>query len=187
MISGTYSTSLQASNPANYESQSFSASGSPTVGTAPSVNIDDTTPQVSWASPPSGWTSQISETLDVTVGPSGLASLSCTDNGNAITPTLSSGSTTGAGTTAWTIPTSVTGTNAVSCTATNGDVNGGLAVSANATFDVDAVVPTITFQDSGYTPGTWTNTVQVVAVVPTVGPSGLESLSCSLDGSPAIL
>ncbi len=173
MTSGTYAASLQASNPGDYEVQGFSGAGSPTVATASNVNIDDTAPQVSWNNPASGWTSQTSETLDVAVGPSGLASLNCTDNGNAITPVLSSGSTTGSGTTAWTIPTAATGANAVSCTATNGDANGGLASSANATFDVDAVVPTIAFQDSGYTSGSWTNTSQTVKVVPTVGPSGL--------------
>ena len=51
------------------------------VAGAGNVNIDDTTPQVSWNNPASGWTSQTSETLDVTVGPSGLSSLNCTDNG----------------------------------------------------------------------------------------------------------
>ena len=175
MTSGTYAASLQASNPGDYEVQGFSGAGSPTVATASNVNIDDTAPQVSWNNPASGWTSQTSETLDVAVGPSGLASLNCTDNSNAITPVLSSGSTTGSGTTAWTIPTAATGANAVSCTATNGDANGGLTSSANATFDADAVVPTIAFQDSGYASGSWTNTSQTVKVVPAVGPSGLKS------------
>jgi hypothetical protein len=187
MTAGAYSPSLQASNPGNYQSQGFAGSGSPTVAGAGSVNIDDTTPQVSWNNPESGWTSQTSEMLDVTVGPSGLSSLGCTDNGNAITPVLSSGSTNGAGTTAWTIPTSVTGANAVGCTAFNGDANGSLSASASSTFDVDAVVPTIAFQDAGYTSGAWTNRSQTVIVVPTVGPSGLRSVACTLDGAPANL
>ncbi len=71
ITSGTYAASLQASNPGDYQAQGFSAAGSPTVATASNVNIDDTTPQVSWNNPASGWTSQTSETLDVTVGPSG--------------------------------------------------------------------------------------------------------------------
>ncbi len=187
MTAGTYSPSLQASNPGNYEGQGFTGSGSPTVAGAGSVNIDDTTPQVSWNNPASGWTSQTSETLDITVGPSGLSSLDCTDNGGAITPVLSSGSTSAAGITAWTIPTSTTGADAISCTATNGDANGGLSAGIGGTFDFDAVVPTIAFQDAGYTSGTWTNRSQTVTIVPTVGPSGLRSVACTLDGAPANL
>ncbi len=184
---GTYAPAVVASNPGNFQAQGFSGVGSPTVATAASLNVDDATPQVSWNNPATGWTSQTSETLDATVGPSGLASLRCTDNGNAVTPALTAGSTSGAGSTAWAVPTSATGANAVSCTATNGDANGGLTGGVSTTFDVDAVVPTISFQDAGYTSGAWTNTSQVVKVVPTVGPSGLLSLSCMLDSQPAAL
>src|SRR6202012_692577 len=95
MTAGTYAASLQASNPGNYQSQGVSATGSPTVATTSDVNIDDTTPQVAWNTPASGWTSQTSETLDVTVGRSGLVSLNCTDNGSTVNPVLSSGSPTG--------------------------------------------------------------------------------------------
>ena len=67
--------------------------------------------------------------------------------------------------------------------ATNGDVNGGLAATGNTTFDVDAVVPTIAFEDPGYTAGNWTNTPQTVQVVPDRGPSGLGPAVVQLDGS----
>jgi hypothetical protein len=187
IAAGTYATSVQASNPGDYEAQGFSASGSPTVATAAAINVDDVTPELSWNNPASGWTSETSETLDVTVGPSGLASLNCSDNGGAVTPVLSSGSRNGSGTTAWTIPTGVTGANTINCVATNGDANGGLTGSVTATFDVDAVVPTVAFHDPGYVPGSWTNTSQMVDVVPTVGPSGLRSLDCTLDGNNASL
>ncbi len=187
LASGTYAPSLEASNPGNYESQGFSPTGAPVVATASDVNIDDAAPQLTWSNAPSGWTSQTAETLDVVVGPSGLSALSCADNGTPVTPILTSGAVTGAGLTVWTVPTAVNGSDAVSCTATNGDANGSLAGNVTTTFHVDATVPSFTFQDPGYHAGSWTNASQVVTVVPVVGLSGLASLACTLDGQPANL
>jgi 5-hydroxyisourate hydrolase-like protein (transthyretin family) len=183
IASGTYSLAILASNPGNWE-------GGAGLGNAPTVasygnaiNIDDTTPSASWADPRSGWTSNAAEPLDVTVGPSGVSSVSCTDNGSNVAPTLISGSTGGGGTTVWSVPTPTNGTNAVSCSLTNGDANGGLTGTTAATFRVDTTVPIVSFADSGYTPSTWTNASQTVTVTATGGPSGIESLACSLDGN----
>lgn len=179
--SGSYAASVLASNPGNYEAQGFSPNGSPVVASTGAVHIDDTAPVLSWATSPSGWTAQTSESLNVTTGPSGLASLTCSDNGDAVTPLLQSGSTSGAGTTVWAVPTPTTGVNAVSCTAANGDANGALSGSTSGTFDVDDTVPTISYVDQGYTPGSWTDHAQNVAVDASAGPSGIRLINCSLD------
>jgi hypothetical protein len=184
---GSYSASLLASNPGNYEAQGFSPNGSPTVASAGAIQIDDTTPVLSWASRPSGWTAQTSALLNVTTGPSGLASLTCADNGDAVTPVLQSGSASEAGTTLWAVPTPTTGVNAVSCTAANGDANGALSGSSSQSFDVDAVVPTVSFADPGYTPGSWTDQAQTVTVDASAGPSGVRGLNCAVDGAPVSL
>ena len=187
LASGSYEAVVAAANPGNYQAQGFSASGSPEVAATGAIQIDDQAPQLAWSNPQTGWTSQASETLAVTVGPSGLAGLSCTDNGQAVTPALSAGVTGGAGTTYWTIPTAVNGSNDVTCTASNGDANGALTGAASGSFSVDTVVPTITFQDPGYTPGSWTDAAQTVTVMPQSGPSGLQALNCSLDGLKATI
>ena len=150
VASGTYNVAVVASNPGNWQGGA-GLSNAPTIASyASAINVDDTTPTASWADAPSGWTSSASQTLDVTVGQSGLASVTCTDNGENVAPTLVSGSPGGAGTTVWNVPTAVNGVNSVSCTATNGDANGGLTVTKAGSFDVDTVVPTVSFADPGY-------------------------------------
>jgi hypothetical protein len=186
LTSGAYSLNVAAANPGNYQSQGFSASSSPTVASySGAIDIDDSVPSLSWSSASSGWTSQTSEQLDVTVGPSGLSSLACTDNGSNVSATLVSGSTAGAGTTVWSVPTGDTGANAVSCTGSNGDVNGALTQSQLRTFDVDATVPVVSFSDPQYVPGNWTNQQQTVVVTTVGGPSGINSVYCSIDGGPS--
>lgn len=184
LSTGTYDLHLVAANPGNYQDQGFSASGSPTVASYSSaINVDDTIPTASWVNTPGTWTSNTTETLDVTAGPSGLSTITCSDNGGNVAPTLISGSTDVAGTTAWGVPTTATGANAVACTATNGDANGGLTASQSETFDVDALVPTVSFVDTGYLASAWTNRSQTVTPGATTGPSGLKTFSCSVDGN----
>jgi hypothetical protein len=74
------------------------------------------------------------------------------------------------------------GSNSVSCTADNGDIDGALAGSASHTFDVDTAVPAVSFGDSGYAQGSWTNQAQSVQVRATGGPSGIYDVTCSVDG-----
>ncbi len=179
---GTYSVDVQASNPGNYEAQGFTYTGAPTVATAGVIQIDDALPQLAWQSPPTGWTAQTVERLDVTVGPSGLSSLTCTVNGKLVAAALQSGNVGSAGTTTWAIPTLAIGVDVTSCTATNGDTNPGLTSSTARTFSVDSMAPTVAFSDPGYTPGSWTNTEQTVRVISSVGPSGLAKTACTLDG-----
>ncbi len=162
IASGTYNVAVVASDPGNWQSGN-GLDNAPTVANYSSaINIDDTVPAVSWASTTGGWTSSSSRDLDVTVGPSGLGSVTCTDNGANVAATLVSGSRTGAGTTAWSVPTATSGANAVSCSATNGDANGGLTATKAATFDVDTTVPVVSFADPGYMAGMWTNDSQTV-------------------------
>jgi hypothetical protein len=188
ITSGTYAVDVFAANPGNFESQGFNPAGTPMVmAYYDAINIDDTTPSVSWDDPPSGWTSQTTERLDVGVGPSGVASVGCTDNGTSVPATLVSGSASGAGTSTWSVPTSANGANDVSCTASNGDANGALSGSVSQTFDVDTTVPTVSFADPGYTQGSWTNQAQTVEVIAAGGPSGINGISCLLDGNQVAL
>jgi hypothetical protein len=187
IASGTYSLAVLASNPGNWEGGA-GLSNAPTIASYGSaINVDDTTPSGTWVRAPSGWTSSTAETLDVTVGPSGLSSVSCSDNGSNVAPTLIYGSTSGAGTTAWSVPTTITGANAVSCSLANGDANGALTGTEMGTFDVDTAVPVVTFADNGYTGGTWTNASQTVTVSATGGPSGIKTISCLADSNSAPL
>ncbi len=79
--------------------------------------------------------------------------------------------------------TDTAGANSVSCNAANGDVNGALSAnSPTATFNVDTTVPTVSFADPGYTSGDWTNASQTVTVSATGGPSGVNGVSCLVDG-----
>ena len=181
---GWYSVDVYAANPGDYESQGFSAANSPLVASYSNViEVDDSTPTLSWANAASTWTSQTSETLDVSAGPSGVSAVTCTDNGSSDSATLLSGSTAGAGTTTWAVPTPANGANNVSCTAGNGDVNGALVGAATRTFDVDSTVPTVSFMDAGYVQGSWTNQSQTVQVRATGGPGGIHTTTCSMDGS----
>ncbi|MGC9220131.1 MAG: hypothetical protein ACP5H2_02105 [Solirubrobacteraceae bacterium] len=183
MSSGAYQVTEYASNPGDYQDQGMSEAGAPAVASIGSaIKVDDTVPTVSWASVPPSWTAATSEELYVTVGPSGLGSLVCTDNQQQVAPTLVSGSQTGAGTSEWTVPTPDTGTNQLNCTAVNNDANGALTGSATQTFNVDDVSPVTTFSDPGYTPGSWTTSAQTVTVDVSTGPSGLSALSCNIDG-----
>lgn len=185
--SGTYSANVAAANPGNYEAQGFGAGGSPTIASYPSaINIDDQAPALSWPTSQGGWTSSTSEQLDVSVGPSGVSSVTCTDNGSAVAATLVGGSTSGAGTTVWSVSTPATGVNQVACSANNGDANGALAGSASASFGVDAVIPTVLFSDGSYAQGTWIDSAQAISVSASAGPSGMYDVTCSLDGSPSV-
>ena len=176
MTAGTYSLSVVASNPGNWQAGA-GLSNAPTVASySDTINIDDTVPAISWADTSSAWTAATSEQFTVTAGPSGISSVSCTDNGTPVAATRVEGST-------YSVPTASQGANALSCTASNGDVNGALSSPASAmTYDVDTTVPTVSFTDPGYTPGTWTNQTQTVTVAATGGPSGINAVSCYLDG-----
>jgi hypothetical protein len=175
LASGTYSLSLLASNPGNWEAGN-GLSNAPTIQNyASTINIDDTVPSISWANTSGAWTSSTTEQFTATAGPSGISHVSCTDNGTAVGATLVNGST-------YAVPTSAQGANNMSCTASDGDVNGPLTSGAsNQTYDVDTTTPTVAFSDPGYTSGAWTNSSQTVTVSATGGPSGISSLHCSVD------
>jgi hypothetical protein len=180
---GSYTVDVYASNPGNYESQGMSQNGAPTVAIiGNAIQVDDTTPAISWQNASSQYTSATSEDFQVTVGPSGLGSVVCSDNGSGAVPTLVSGSPSGPGTSTWSVPTTATGANQVSCTAANGDVNGKLSGTSTQSFNVDDTTPTVTFTDPGYTAGAWSAGSQTVTVGASTGPSGLSGISCRVDG-----
>jgi hypothetical protein len=191
IASGAYSLAILASDPGTWAGGS-GLSNAPTIASySNAIDVDDTTPSLGWASNSSAWTASTTENLDVTVGPSGLTSVTCTDDGGSVAPQLISGSTSGSGTTVWSVPmTDTAGANSVSCRAANGDANGALSAnSPPATFNVDTTVPTVSFADSGYSAGTWTNASQTVTVSATAGPSGLapNPIKCYVDGQGATL
>jgi hypothetical protein len=178
---GSYSASLQASNPGNYEAQGFSANGSPTVAGTGSVSIDDQTPSVQLLSPTGSgsWTRSRTATVDVSTGPSGLSSLTCTDNGSGDGATLQSSS---GDSYVYTVGLNA-GSNALRCSAANGDGNGALIGSSGTqVYQQDSTVPSIAFSDAGYSEGTWTATQQTIQVTASGGASGISALSCTLDG-----
>ena len=180
--SGSYVASLQASNPGNYAGQGYSPNGSPTISTTGSVPIDDQTPTVQLLSPTgsSSWTSNTTATVDVSTGPSGLSSLTCTDNGSGDGATLQSSN---GDSYVYKVPLSA-GSNSLNCAAANGDQNGALfGNSGTQVYQQDSVVPSIAFTDAGYTQGTWTAAQQTVQVTATGGASGISGLACTLDGS----
>jgi hypothetical protein len=180
LASGTYSLAIVASNPGNWEG-GVGLSNAPTIASyGNAINIDDTVPTISWANTGSAWTSSTSEQFTVTTGPSGTSGVSCTDNGTAVAATLLSGTT-------YSVATDDQGTNAMSCSASNDDANGALTGTSATTFDVDTTVPVVSFADTGYTAGTWTNAVQTVTVSATGGPSGIKTVSCLVDGNSAPL
>lgn len=185
LASGSYSLNVAAANPGNYEAQGFSPAYSPTIASyGDAINVDDTVPTARWEAPAVAWTSATSERLDVTTGPSGLTAVACTDNGVNIATHLVSGVTSGAGTTVWSVATTASGTNAIACSLSNGDLNGALIGHVDGTFGVDRTVPTVTFRTTGYSAGTWTNAPVSVTVEASGGPSGIASVSCSVDGGP---
>ncbi|HUY59068.1 MAG TPA: hypothetical protein VMV16_05115, partial [Solirubrobacteraceae bacterium] len=118
IASGTYSLAILASNPGNWERGS-GLNNAPTIASySNAIDVDDATPSLAWASTSSAWTASTAESLDVTVGPSGLTSVTCTDDGGSVAPKLISGSTSGGGTTVWSVPmTDTAGANSVSCRA----------------------------------------------------------------------
>jgi hypothetical protein len=180
--SGSYTASLQASNPGNYEAQGFSAGGSPTVSSTGSVPIDDQTPSVQLlgATGSGGWTNHTTATVDVSTGPSGLSSLNCTDDGSGDGATLQSSN---GDSYVYTVPIN-SGTNNLNCSAANGDSNGALVGnSGSQLYQQDSVVPSVAFADAGYDTGTWTPDTQTITVTATGGPSGISDLSCTLDGN----
>lgn len=188
---GTYHTSVQADNAANYQQAGFNGNGAPTISAhSAQINIDDTPVTAVWENTSSGWSSNTSEKLDVTVGPSGIASggVACTDNGSAVAATLVSGSTSGAGTSVWSVPTpQVAGAGSpdeLRCSVTNGDANGALTgTSPTQGYLVDTTSPVIQLSNpDGYAPGSWTDQAQTVKVAVTGGPSGTSTPVCALDG-----
>jgi hypothetical protein len=167
IASGTYSVAVQAANAGNYEGQGFTGSGSPTIAYASNtINVDDVTPSLGVTPSSDGQ----SGTLDVTVGPSGVGSVSCTQNGNAVTLTQDPGNPgSGAGTYAYNIPTVTTG---LACTASNNDQNGTLNGSLQT--------PAVTLSDPGYSEGAWASGAQTIDVQ---SGSGDTVQYCLLDGS----
>jgi hypothetical protein len=183
LAAGTYNVSVQASNPGNYQAQGFSASGSPTIASyASAINVDDSTPSVGLVGPTGSdsWTSATTATVNVSTGPSGIKSLTCTDDGSGIGATLQSNS---GDSYVYSVPLS-SGSNSIACSAANNDANGSLIGSSGTQiYQQDSTVPSVTFSDPGYTSGTWTDAEQTITVRAAGGPSGITGLSCKLDGS----
>ena len=177
--SGTYYLNAVVANAPEYQNGTYDwyAGGeSSSSTTAPqtagdTVQLDNTTPSLQVVPSADG----TSGTLNVTVGPSGLASASCTQAGSPIQLTAAAGNpSAGAGTYIYNLPGDTSG---LVCSATNGDANAALTGSTTT--------PTISFADPGYTRGTWANSAQTV----TVGLSGAngstlpQSGGCTVDGS----
>ncbi|MGH3260908.1 MAG: hypothetical protein ACRDNS_02825, partial [Trebonia sp.] len=183
LTSGTYSGSIEASNAGNYQTQGYSANGSPVVAHPSSaINVDDQTPVLSPqdATGSSSWTSANHATVLVSSGPSGVSSTSCTDNGSSVTATLTASI---GNDYTYSVPLAP-GSNRISCSSANGDSNGALTgTSTPAVYQSDPSVPIITYSDAGYTAGTWTGVQQTIDVTATGGPSGVSGLSCTLDGN----
>lgn len=180
--SGSFSASLQASNPGNYQAQGMSASGSPTIASTGSVSIDDQTPTVQLLSPTgtSNWTQNNTATVDVSTGPSGLSALTCTNNGSGDGATLKSSNGDNYVYTVALNP----GSNHLSCSAANGDGNGALVgTTGTQLYQQDSTVPSIAFTDGGYTAGTWTPLQQTIQITASGGASGIANLACTLDGN----
>ena len=170
---GTYNANVYAANAGNYEAQGFSGNGSPTIASySNSISVDDTQPSLSVSPTGVGNTG----TVSITVGPSGLGSVSCTQGGASVTLTPEGGNPGGgAGTYNYGFATNTSG---VACEASNGDVNGALTGTVN--------VPTIQIDPSGYTQGSWTSQpVTIEPSVTAVGGDGTTDLSCTVNGNPA--
>jgi hypothetical protein len=171
IASGTYTANVGASNPGNYQGQGWTGIGSPVVASyVNAIYVDDTTPVLNVAPSGSGNTG----TVSVTVGPSGIGSVSCTKDGNAETLTPESGNPGGGdGTYNYDFNTN---TSNVACSASNGDGNGALTGIVNT--------PTIQINPGGYTQGDWTS--QPVTIAPQtagVGGDGLTGLTCAVNGT----
>ena len=169
---GTYNANVYAANAGNYEAQGFSGSGSPTIASySNSISVDDSTPALSVS--PTGTGN--AGTVSVTVGPSGIGSVSCSHGGNALSLTPEGGNPgSGAGTYNYDFASNTSG---VACSASNGDVNGALVGTVNT--------PTIQINSSGYTQGDWTSQpVTFTPQVTGVGSDGTTDLSCTVNGTP---
>jgi hypothetical protein len=182
LTSGSYSAAVLASNPGNYQGQGFSSNGSPEVAGTSTVQIDDVTPSVTLVSPTgsASWTNASTATVDVSTGPSGLSSMSCSDNGTSVGATQKS---VNGDNYTYSVPLSG-GANHLACGADNGDANGTLyGASGTQVYQQDSTVPSIAFSDVGYIPGTWTGTSQTIQVTATGGASGINGLVCTVDGN----
>jgi hypothetical protein len=187
---GTYYLNVAAQNPAQYgagqgSNSNFTWAYGNSATSGEQINLDNTTPTVAWGSTSTTWTSATSQTLNVTVGPSGLGGLTCSDNGSTVSPTPVGGNpASGAGTYGFTVATATQGSNAMTCTATNGDATPLNASSPAQTFRVQTVAPSIAIASTASS-STWYSTtlnIPTVNVSATVGASGLSTLGCSGDG-----
>jgi hypothetical protein len=126
-----------------------------------------------------GWTQGHTTAVDVSTGPSGLSTLSCTDNGSGDGTTLQSSS----GDSYVSTVALSAGANQINCNGANGDGNGALVGnSGTELYQQDSTVPSISFTDGGYTAATWTALQQTVQVTASGGASGISNLTCTLDG-----
>jgi hypothetical protein len=150
------------------------------------LKLDTTTPAVTWASTSNAWTTAASQTLQVDVGPSGLASVACDDNSSAVSVTAgSSNPSSGAGTYYFTVATAAQGPNVMSCAAVNGDTGSALTGNSPAqTFNVDNSSPLLTITTSGSQTQWYTSlgSIPQLSVATTIGASGIQSFGCSGDG-----
>ena len=154
---------VQASNPAGLWT---SAGGAPAV-----LEIDNTPPTISVSAPPaSRWYDTAQQvTWGSSDNLSGVQSLSCSDGSH----TSSS----------YTMTVASQGVDTVSCTAIDNAAN--RSASASATVHLDFQTPTISF--SGPSQTAWLSGPQTVTVNAAEAQplSGIEGISCSLDGTPA--
>lgn len=188
--SGSYYLNVSAQNPAEYaQGQSANSDFAWLYGSSATsgdqVNVDNTVPTATWASTSSSWTTHTSETLQITVGPSGLGSVTCTNNGTPDTATPQSGNpSSGAGTYDYKVATSTQGTNAPSCSVANGDTDPLTAQTAAQTYQVDSAAPTVSFTGTASQTNWYSasSAVPTLGTAATVGQSGLASYACSGDG-----
>ena len=181
--SGSYYLNAQAQNPAQYASgeavaadSSFLSGSSATAGEQ--LNIDNVTPTLAWSSTSSAYSTATTEKLNVTVGSSGMGSVTCVDNGASVVATaVATNPSSGAGTYSYNIPTVAQGANSINCSATNGDSAAALTgTAAPQTFNVDTTSPTVTVPATN---SSWISSPASLAVGTTSGPSGIASLTCT--------
>ena len=152
------------------------------AGNTPGINsyqmtlATDATATIAWdSSDPTGWTTKTQEQLDVTVGFSGVASLTCTDNGSSVTPAaFGTNPSSGAGTYDYYVPTANSGANYMSCNVVNG-----AAISATTpahTFSVDTTTPILTLPASN---SSYVATAPSIAVSASDSVSGIASITCA--------
>lgn len=182
IASGTYGITVVGSNPGNWAGGAGLSNAPAIASYANTINVDDTPVSAALQNPTGSgnWTTATSATVDVSTGPSGLRSLTCTDNGSNVGVTLQSSS---GDSYVYSVPLS-SGVNDYACSASNNDADGALTASTGTqVYQQDSVAPSIGFTDGGYTAGTWTAAQQTITVHATGGPSGITGLSCTLDGN----